>query len=147
MAQTKFRTFVAKKGEVDQAWFHVDATDQVLGRLASEVACLLRGKRDPKYTPNVDTGEYVVIVNAEKVKLTGKKLDNKMYYNHSGYNSGLRIRSARKVLETKPTEVIQRAVRGMLPKGPLGYQMIRKLKVYAGADHPHEAQKPEQIEL
>jgi large subunit ribosomal protein L13 len=141
------KTVHAKKGEVDRRWLLLDAKDQVLGRLASEVACLLRGKRDPKYTPNVDTGEFVVIVNAERVKLTGSKLDNKLYYNHSGYNSGLKTRTARTVLETNPTEMILRAVRGMLPKGPLGYQMIRKLKVYAGADHPHEAQKPEQIAL
>ncbi len=141
------KTFHAKKGQVERRWLLLDAEDQVLGRLASEVACLLRGKRDPKYTPNVDTGEFVVIVNAEKVKLTGKKWDNKMYYNHSGYNSGLRIRTARMVRETNPTEIIKRAVRGMLPKGPLGYQMITKLKVYSGADHPHQAQKPEQIAL
>lgn len=141
------KTLHAKKGQVERRWLLLDADNQVLGRLASEVACLLRGKRDPKYTPNVDTGEFVVVVNAEKVKLTGKKLDNKKYYNHSDYVGGMRIRTAKTVLATKPTEVIRRAVRGMLPKGPLGYQMIRKLKIYAGADHPHQAQKPERIEL
>jgi large subunit ribosomal protein L13 len=141
------KTAHAKKGQIERRWLLLDAKDQVLGRLASFVASLLRGKRNPKFTPHVDTGEFVVVVNAEKVRLTGKKLENKMYYDHSGHPSGMRTRSAKAVLDTKPTEVIRRAVRGMLPKGPLGYQMIRKLKIYAGADHPHQAQKPEQIEL
>jgi large subunit ribosomal protein L13 len=143
----EMKTVHAKKGQIERRWLLLDAKDQVLGRLASEVASLLRGKRNPNFTPHVDTGEFVVVVNAEKVRLTGKKLENKMYYDHSGHPSGLRTRSAKAVLETKPTEVIRRAVRGMLPKGPLGYQMIRKLKIYAGTDHPHQAQKPEQIEL
>jgi large subunit ribosomal protein L13 len=140
-------TVHAKKGQVERRWLLLDADDQVLGRLASEVASLLRGKRTPAFTPHVDTGDFVVVVNAEKIRLTGKKWQNKKYYNHSGYLGGMRIRTAETMRKTQPTEIIRRAVKGMLPKGPLGYAMIKKLKIYAGADHPHDAQKPEKIEL
>jgi large subunit ribosomal protein L13 len=139
-------TVHAKKGQVEQRWLLVDANGQVLGRMATELASLLRGKRNPKFTPNVDTGDFVVVVNAEKVKLTGKKWEKKMYYDHSGYPGGMNIQSAETMRKKKPTEIIRRAVKGMLPKGPLGYEMIRKLKIYAGPDHPHEAQKPVKIE-
>jgi large subunit ribosomal protein L13 len=115
--------------------------------MASEVASLLRGKRNPNFTPHVDTGDFVVVVNAEKVKLTGKKWEKKMYYDHSGYLGGMNARNAEAMRKKRPTEIIRRAVKGMLPKGPLGYEMIRKLKIYAGPDHPHEAQQPEKIEI
>lgn len=140
-------TVHAKKGQVKQRWLLVDARGQVLGRMASEVASLLRGKRNPSFTPHVDTGDFVVVVNAEKVKLTGKKWEQKMYYDHSGYPGGLNARTAETMRKTRPTEIIRRAVKGMLPKGPLGFGMIRKLKIYAGPDHPHEAQQPEKIEI
>lgn len=140
-------TVHAKKGQVKHRWLLVDAKDQVLGRMATQVASLLRGKCNPNFTPNVDTGDFVVVVNAEKVKLTGKKWEKKMYYNHSGYLGGLNARSAETMRAKRPTEIIRRAVKGMLPKGPLGYEMIRKLKIYAGPDHPHEAQQPEKIEI
>jgi large subunit ribosomal protein L13 len=140
-------TVHAKKGAVKQRWLLIDAEGLVLGRMASEVASLLRGKRNPNFTPHVDTGDFVVVVNAEKVKLTGKKWEKKMYYDHSGYPGGLNARNAETMRAKRPTEIIRRAVKGMLPKGPLGYEMIRKLKIYAGPDHPHEAQQPEKIEI
>lgn len=140
-------TVHAKKGQVEHRWLLVDANGLVLGRMASEVASLLRGKRNPNFTPHVDTGDFVVVVNAEKVRLTGKKWQKKMYYNHSGYLGGLHEQTAEAMRAKRPTEIIRRAVKGMLPKGPLGYEMIRKLKIYAGPDHPHEAQQPEKIEI
>ena len=140
-------TVHAKKGQVTHRWLLVDAQGLVLGRMASEVASLLRGKRNPNFTPHVDTGDFVVVVNAEKVRLTGKKWQKKMYYNHSGYLGGLHEQTAEAMRAKRPTEIIRRAVKGMLPKGPLGYEMIRKLKIYAGPDHPHEAQQPEKIEI
>lgn len=141
------KTVHANKNTVQRSWWLVDAEDVVLGRMASHVASILRGKNKPSYTPHVDTGDFVVVVNAEKVKLTGKKWTDKMYYDYSGYPGGLRERSAEVLRERKPTEIIQRAIKGMLPKGALGYSMIRKLKVYAGPEHPHQAQKPEKLEL
>jgi large subunit ribosomal protein L13 len=125
----------------------VDASGQTLGRLASEVARIVRGKHKPIYSPAVDVGDYVVVINAEKVHVTGRKLDQKMYYRHSGYPGGLKEISLRRMLATHPTRVIEHAVRGMLPKNRLGRKMIKKLKVYAGSDHPHQAQQPEPLEL
>ncbi len=136
-------TISAKPGEVQQSWYVVDATDQVLGRLATRIASILRGKHKPMFTPHVDVGDFVVVINADKVKLTGTKLDNKKYYRHSGYPGGLKTRTAREMLADRPEEVFRHAVWGMLPKNRLGRRLIGKLKVYRGADHPHQAQKPE----
>ncbi len=133
--------------EIHRNWWVIDATDQVLGRLASHVALLLMGKRKPEYTPHLDTGDFVVVVNAEKVRLTGKKLDQKKYYRHSGYPGGLKVRTARQMLATHPERVIQLAVKRMLPKNRLGRRMLKRLKVYAGPVHPHAAQKPKFLEL
>ncbi|HOX46708.1 MAG TPA: 50S ribosomal protein L13 [Myxococcota bacterium] len=140
-------TVHAKKNEIERRWLLIDAKDLVLGRVASEVASILRGKRKPSFTPHVDTGDFVVVVNAGAVRLTGKKWSEKMYYDHSGWVGGLRERTATEVLAKHPIDLVRRAVRGMLPKGPLGFAMIRKLKVYAGAEHPHVAQKPEAIKI
>ena len=139
----KMNTISAKPGEVEQRWYVVDATDQVLGRLATRIATVLRGKHKPEFTPHVDTGDYVVVINADKVKFTGTKLDKKTYYWHSNYPGGLKSRTARQMLAEKPEELFRHAVWGMLPKNRLGRKLIGKLKVYRGADHPHEAQKPE----
>ena len=136
------KTMSAKTGEVERPWVVVDASDEVLGRLATKVATRLMGKHRPNYTPHVDTGDFVVVVNAEKLKLTGKKLDAKLYYRHSGYPGGLRSRTAREVMATRPDEVLRHAVRGMLPKSILGRRQLKKLKIYAGAEHPHAAQTP-----
>jgi large subunit ribosomal protein L13 len=141
------KTFSAKKGEVSQRWLVVDAQDQVLGRLATRLARILSGKEKPVFTNHVDTGDFVVVVNAEKIRLTGQKLDDKIYYRHSGYPGGIKGMSAREMLERKPEQVVKTAVKGMLPKNRLGTKMLSKLKVYAGPEHPHEAQKPERIEL
>ncbi|MGA2192200.1 MAG: 50S ribosomal protein L13 [Nitrospirota bacterium] len=140
-------TVSAKKNEVDRKWFLVDANNLVLGRLAAHVASVLKGKHKPIYTPHVDTGDFVVIINAEKVQLTGRKLDNKMYYHHSGYPGGLKSITAGKLLKERPEEVIKSAVKGMLPHNPLGRDMILKMKVYAGPEHPHAAQTPEPLEI
>jgi large subunit ribosomal protein L13 len=140
-------TVHAKKNEVERRWLLVDAKGLVLGRVATEVASILRGKRKASYTPHIDTGDFVVVVNAGEVRLSGKKWSDKVYYDHSGWVGGLKERTAREVMAKHPTEMVRRAVKGMLPKGPLGYQMIRKLKVYAGAEHPHVAQKPEAIKI
>ncbi|HDP24331.1 MAG TPA: 50S ribosomal protein L13 [Deltaproteobacteria bacterium] len=140
-------TFSAKKEEVTRQWFVVDATDQVLGRLAADVASILRGKTKPEYTPHTDVGDFVVIINAEKVKLTGNKWDQKIYYRHSGYMGGLKEKTARQVLNQKPEEIIRHAVKGMLPKNTLGRAMFKKLKVYAGGQHPHQAQLPQETTL
>ena len=140
-------TYMQKKEEVSRKWYVIDATDVVLGRLASKTAHILRGKHKPTYTPHIDCGDYVIIVNASKVALTGDKLDKKIYYNHSGYTGGLRERTARVMKESYPVEMVERSVKGMLPKGRLGRQMYKKLFVYEGANHNHEAQKPEKIEL
>lgn len=140
-------TYMAKKDDVERKWFVIDAEGETLGRLASEIAGLLRGKHKPIYTPHVDTGDYVIVVNAEKIELTGNKLNDKMYYSHSGYPSGLKARNAGMMLERHPEKVIETAVKGMLPKGSLGRQMRKKLFVYKGPEHKNQAQKPEVYEL
>jgi large subunit ribosomal protein L13 len=136
------KTYTAKPREIEQAWRLVDADGQILGRLATEIADTLRGKNKPAYTPHVDTGDFVVVVNAEKVRVTGNKLDQKIYYRHSGYPGGLRERTLAEQLARRPEEVIRRAVKGMLPKNKLAAAQLRKLKVYAGPEHPHAAQNP-----
>ena len=141
------KTYQAKKEEIDHKWYLVNAEGKVLGRLSTELAKILRGKNKPIYTPHVDTGDFVVVVNAGKVTLTGKKLKDKIYYHHTGYPGGIKEMSAEKLLAKKPTEIIRMAVRGMLPKNSLGRQMLRKLKIYAGPNHPHEAQQPVSLEL
>jgi len=141
------KTFSAKKGEVSRRWVVVDAQDQVLGRLATRIARILSGKEKPIFTKHVDTGDFVVVVNADKIRLTGQKLDKKVYYRHSGFPGGIKGMTAREMLDRKPAYVIKTAVKGMLPKNRLGTKMFSKLKVYTGADHPHEAQKPEKLEL
>ena len=141
------KTFSAKPHEVERQWFVVDAQGQTLGRLATQVATILRGKHKPIYTPHVDCGDYVIVVNANQIHVTGQKLDQKMYYRHSGYPGGLKQISLRRRLETHPERVIESAVRGMLPKNRLGRKMFKKLKVYAGSDHPHEAQQPKMLDL
>ena len=138
---------MANAGNIERKWFVVDAEGQTLGRLAAEVAKVLRGKHKPTFTPHVDTGDYVIVVNAAKVKLTGKKLIQKTYFRHSGYPGGAKFTQAGHMLETRPERVVEMAVRGMLPKNKLGEQMYRKLNVYAGAEHPHQAQKPEELKL
>ena len=137
------KTFMASPATIDRKWYVVDAADMTLGRLASEVANVLRGKNKPIFTPHMDTGDYVIVVNAEKVKVTGKKLDQKLYHHHSDYVGGMKETTLREMLDKKPEKVIELAVKGMLPKGPLGRQMYTKLHVYAGDKHPHAAQKPE----
>ncbi|MFY9397358.1 MAG: 50S ribosomal protein L13 [Desulfomonilia bacterium] len=140
-------TFTAKKDEVEKKWVLVDAKDKVLGRLAADVASILRGKTKPTYTPHTDVGDFVVVINADKVRLTGRKLEQKTYYRHSGYVGGIKSRTARQVMEKNPEEIIRHAVKGMLPKNSLGRSMFKKLKVYAGEAHPHEAQQPQEINL
>ena len=140
-------TYYAKPGDVQREWLLVDATDMTLGRLASEVAQILRGKNKPIYTPHIDTGDFVIIVNADKIKVTGAKATAKVYYRHTGYVGHLKSETFREAMEKHPTRVIEHAVKGMLPKGTLGRQMFKKLKVYAGPEHPHQAQKPRKIEL
>ncbi|MCH5273044.1 MAG: 50S ribosomal protein L13 [Lachnospiraceae bacterium] len=141
------KTFMASPATIERKWYVIDAQGQTLGRLSSEIAKILRGKNKPIYTPFIDTGDNVIVVNAEKVKVTGKKLDQKIYFNHSDYPGGMRETTLKEMLAKKPTDVITLAVKGMLPKGPLGRSMITKLHVYAGAEHPHAAQKPEALEL
>ena len=137
------KTFMASPATIDRKWYVVDATDMTLGRLASEVAKVLRGKNKPIFTPHMDCGDNVIVINAEKIKVTGKKLDQKIYYSHSDYVGGMKETTLKEKLAKKPEQVIELAVKGMLPKGPLGRQMYTKLHVYAGAEHKHEAQKPE----
>ena len=137
------KTFMASPATIDRKWYVVDATDMTLGRLASEVAKVLRGKNKPIFTPHIDTGDYVIVVNAEKVKVTGKKLDQKIYYHHSDYVGGMKETTLKEMMAKKPEKVIELAVKGMLPKGPLGRQMYSKLHVYAGPEHEQQAQKPE----
>ena len=141
------KTYVAKPNEVPQKWYVVDATDKTLGRLATQIVTILRGKHKPEYTPHVDVGDFVIVINAEKIRVTGRKLDQKLYYRHSGYPGGLKSTTLRRQLERHPERVIKHAVKGMLPRGPLGRQMFRKLKVYAGPEHPHQAQQPQPLEL
>ena len=137
------KTYMAKASDVQRKWYVVDAEGVVLGRLASQVASILRGKNKPIYTPHVDTGDYVIILNADKVVLTGKKLDQKIYYKHSGFAGGLKETPYRRLLAEKPEFAVQKAIIGMLPKGPLGRKMAKKMKVYAGTEHEHAAQQPE----
>lgn len=137
------KSYFAKPSEVEHKWWIVDLTDKVLGRAAVEIANLLRGKNKPKFTPHVDMGDFVIVINADKVKLTGNKLEDKIYYTHSGYPGGLKAKSAKQMLKEKPEEVVKWAVWGMMPKNKLSKQQMKKLKVYAGAKHPHQAQKPE----
>jgi large subunit ribosomal protein L13 len=141
------KTYNAKPGEIARDWYVVDAEGLTLGRLATQIADTLRGKRKPQYTPHVDTGDFVVVVNAEKIAVTGNKLDQKRYYRHSGYPGGLKKRTLNDMLERRPEEVIRKAVRGMLPRNRLGRKQLTKLKVYAGPDHPHAAQKPQPLEI
>jgi large subunit ribosomal protein L13 len=141
------KTYVANANDRERNWLVVDATGQTLGRLATQIADTLRGKRKPQFTPHVDTGDFVIVVNAEKIKVTGNKLDQKRYYRHSGYPGGIRSRTLREQLDRRPTEVLRVAVKGMLPKNRLARQQITKLKIYAGPEHPHEAQNPKSLEL
>jgi len=141
------KSYIANIEDTNRDWLLVDATDKILGKLAVEIASILRGKTKPEFTPHVDAGDFVVVVNAEKVVLTGNKLEDKMYYRHSGYKGGLKTTSAKKMLAEKPEEILKAAVKGMLPKNHLGKSMIKKLKIYAGSTHPHEAQQPKSINL
>ena len=141
------KSYMASPATIERKWYVVDAEGQTLGRLASQVASVLRGKNKPTYTPSMDTGDYVIVVNADKIKVTGKKLDQKIYYRHSDYVGGMKETTLKELLAKKPEDVINFAVKGMLPKGPLGRQMIKKLHVYAGPEHNHAAQKPEVLEL
>jgi large subunit ribosomal protein L13 len=141
------KTYNAKPGEIERRWYVVDAEGKNLGRLATQIADTLRGKTKPQYTPHVDTGDFVVVVNAEKITVTGKKLDEKVYYRHSGYPGGLKQRTLREQLERRPTEVLRMAVKGMLPKNRLAARQLTKLKIYAGPEHPHESQAPEPLEV
>jgi large subunit ribosomal protein L13 len=136
------KTYQAKREELSRQWYLMNAEGKVLGRLSTELAKILKGKNKPSYTPHVDTGDFVVVINAEKITLTGKKMKEKVYYHHTGYPGGIKETTAEKLLVKKPTEIIRMAVKGMLPKNSLGRQMLRKLKIYAGPNHPHEAQKP-----
>ena len=141
------KTFMQTNETVERTWYVIDAADKPLGRVATKAATILRGKHKATFTPHIDCGDYVIIINADKVKLTGNKINDKMYYNHSGFPGGLRTRNAKTMLESYPVEMVERAVNGMLPNGPLGRQMYRKLFVYAGSEHKHEAQKPTTITI
>jgi large subunit ribosomal protein L13 len=141
------KTFVAKPAEVKRDWFVVDAQGQTLGRLSTEIARRLRGKHKAEFTPHVDTGDYIVVINAEKVAVTGRKAKQKMYYRHTGYPGGLKSMSFEKMIDHKPEQVIELAVKGMIPRNPLGRAMLKKLKVYAGVDHPHTAQQPKELKI
>jgi len=141
------RTYSAKPGDVTQDWYIVDAADQVLGRLAAGLAHRLRGKHKPEFTPHIDTGDYIVVVNVEKLRVTGRKAQNKIYYRHSGYPGGIYSTNFAKLQARHPDRVLRLAVKGMLPKGPLGYAMLKKMKIYAGASHPHTAQQPKNLEI
>ncbi len=141
------KTYSAKPQEVKREWYHVDATDRVLGRLATEIASRLRGKHKPEYTPHVDTGDYIVVTNAQNIAVTGRKEENKTYYHHTGYIGGIKSITLDKLRAKKPEQIIELAVKRMLPRGPLGRQMLKKLKVYAGAEHPHAAQEPKELPI
>lgn len=141
------KTFVAKEQDITKRWYLVDAKDKILGRLATQVAMRLRGKHKPIFTPHADTGDFIVVVNADKIRLTGKKWDGKFYYRHTGYTGGLKQISAKKLHEKRPEEILRFAVKGMLPKNSLGRRQLKKLKVYASSDHPHQAQQPEKLEI
>jgi len=139
-------TYSAKKGEVERSWYIIDAENKVLGRIATKIAAILRGKHKPVFTPHMDTGDFVVVINAKKVHLTGRKLDNKIYYRHTGYPGGLKSMTAEEMLKKKPENIIKLAVQGMLPKNKLGRKQLTKLKVYSGSNHPHKAQTPKVLE-
>ncbi|HIC90982.1 MAG TPA: 50S ribosomal protein L13 [Syntrophaceae bacterium] len=141
------KTFMPKKQDIERRWYLIDANGKILGRLASFIASRLRGKHKPIYTPHADTGDFIIVINAEKVRLTGNKLKDKVYYRHTGYIGGVKSITAEKLLQKKPENLIRFAVEGMLPKNRLGRKLIKKLKIYAGSDHPHEAQKPEILEI
>ena len=147
MNVNSFKTYSAKPADVNREWHLIDAENQIVGRLASQVATILRGKHKPEYTPHIDTGDHVIIINADKVRFSGNKEVAKEYFRHTGYPGGGKTRTPKEVREKKPDFIVRNAVKGMLPKGPLGRQMMRKLKVYAGADHPHEAQNPKTLTL
>ncbi len=141
------RTYMHRKEDIDRSWYIVDAAGKTLGRLSTEIATLLRGKHKPTFTPHVDNGDYVIIINAEKIHLTGKKMTDKLYYRHSGHPGGLRVQTAGDILERYPERLLELSIKGMLPKGPLGRNMIRKLFIYAGVEHPHAAQQPKEYTL
>ena len=141
------KTYTAKAGQVEHGWYVVDAQNKVLGRLAVQIASRLRGKHKPIYTPHVDTGDFIVVVNASKLRVTGRKAERKIYYHHSGFPGGIKETTFAKLHAAKPERVLEKAVKGMLPKGPLGYAMLRKLKIYAGGTHPHSAQQPKNLEI
>ena len=141
------KTYSAKVGEIRQDWYVVDAAGKVLGRLAAEIARRLRGKHKPEFTPHIDTGDYIVVVNADKLRVTGRKAENKIYYRHSGYPGGIYATTFAKLHARHPDRVLKLAVKGMLPKGPLGYAMLKKMKIYAGVSHPHTAQQPKNLEI
>ena len=141
------KSYMASPATIERKWYVVDATDKTLGRLSSQIASVLRGKNKPTYTPSMDTGDFVIVINADKIKVTGKKMDQKIYYRHSDYVGGMKEATLKEMMAKKPEDVIKLAVKGMLPKGPLGRQMIKKLHVYAGAEHAHAAQKPETLEF
>ncbi|MDX1775978.1 MAG: 50S ribosomal protein L13 [Desulfobulbales bacterium] len=141
------KTYHTPVKEIERKWFVVDAEDKVLGRLASEIATRLRGKHKPNFSPHMDVGDFIIVVNAEKVKLTGKKLDDKIYYRHSGYIGGIKQRTAKEVLEKRPTELLKMAVKGMLAKNSVGRNQLKKLKIYSGSEHPHAAQQPEILDI
>lgn len=147
MDVNSFKTYSAKASEVERDWYVVDAENAVVGRLASRVAAVLRGKHKPSFTPHVDTGDFVVVINADKVRFTGKKETDKQYFSHTGFPGGEKLRSPKEMRQRKPTFIVENAVKGMLPKGPLGRQMLKKLKVYAGTEHPHGAQQPTELSL
>ena len=141
------KTYLAPVNEIEKKWYVVDAEDKILGRLATEIAFRLRGKHKPTFSPFIDNGDFIIVTNADKVQLTGKKLDDKKYYRHTGYMGGIKETTARELLEKQPTDLVTKAVKGMLPKNKIGRAQLKKLKVYAGADHPHKAQQPEVLEL
>lgn len=145
MDANSFKTYSAKPDEVERDWYVVDAEDQVVGRMASQIASILRGKHKPQFTPHVDTGDFVIVVNAEKVRFTGNKETKKQYFRYSGYPGGERLNTPEEMRDSKPAFIVHNAVKGMMPKGPLGRQMLKKLKVYAGPDHPHAAQQPKEL--
>jgi large subunit ribosomal protein L13 len=141
------KTYLAPVNEIEKKWYVVDAKDKILGRLATEIASRLRGKHKPTFSPFIDNGDFIIVTNAEKISLSGKKWDDKKYYRHSGYMGGIKERSAKELLEKHPTDLVFKAVKGMLPKNKLGRAQLKKLKIYAGADHPHTAQQPEALEI
>lgn len=147
MDVNSFKTMSAKPAEVERAWYVVDAENEIIGRLASQIATILRGKHKPSFTPHVDCGDFVIVVNADKARFTGNKENDKLYYRYSGYPGGLKTRTAKEMRERRPEHLVRHAVKGMLPKGPLGRQMLKKLKVYPAPTHPHEAQKPQVLAL